>query len=74
LFRPFCAACICFGCAFAPHSASAQNALPSAPTPTAPATAPAAAALSWDEVKAKFQAVNPVLKSDQLGVDELKAD
>jgi outer membrane protein, heavy metal efflux system len=31
-------------------------------------------ALSWDQVKAKFEAVNPVLKSDALGVDELKAE
>ena len=31
-------------------------------------------ALTWDQVKAKFEAVNPVLKSDQLGVDELKAE
>jgi cobalt-zinc-cadmium efflux system outer membrane protein len=30
--------------------------------------------LSWDQVKAKFEAVNPVLKSDALGVDELKAE
>jgi cobalt-zinc-cadmium efflux system outer membrane protein len=31
-------------------------------------------ALSWNQVKAKFEAVNPVLKSDALGVDELKAE
>ena len=74
LFRPLCAACICLGCVFVPHLASAQNVLPSAPAPTSVPAAPTAAALSWDEVKAKFQAVNPVLKSDQLGVDELKAD
>ena len=30
-------------------------------------------ALSWDQVKAKFEAVNPVLKADQISVDELKA-
>jgi len=30
-------------------------------------------ALSWDQVKTKFEATNPVLKSDQLNVDELKA-
>jgi len=29
-------------------------------------------ALTWDQVKAKFEAVNPVLKADQIGVDELK--
>src|SRR5580700_1143815 len=34
----------------------------------------APAALSWDQVKSRFEAVNPVLKSDQLGVDELRAE
>lgn len=29
--------------------------------------------LTWDQVKAKFEAVNPALKADALGVDELKA-
>jgi cobalt-zinc-cadmium efflux system outer membrane protein len=29
---------------------------------------------TWDEVKAKFEAANPVLKADQSGVDELKAE
>jgi len=31
-------------------------------------------ALTWDQVKAKFEATNPVLKADQNNVDELKAD
>jgi cobalt-zinc-cadmium efflux system outer membrane protein len=31
-------------------------------------------ALTWDQVKAKFEAVNPLLKADQIGVDELKAE
>jgi cobalt-zinc-cadmium efflux system outer membrane protein len=30
--------------------------------------------MTWNQVKAQFEAVNPVLKSDQLGVDELKAE
>jgi outer membrane protein, heavy metal efflux system len=30
--------------------------------------------LTWDQVKAKFEAANPVLKSDALNVDELKAE
>jgi len=30
-------------------------------------------ALTWDQVKAKFEAANPALKADALGVDELKA-
>jgi cobalt-zinc-cadmium efflux system outer membrane protein len=30
--------------------------------------------MTWDQVKAQFEAVNPVLKSDQLSVDELKAE
>jgi len=29
--------------------------------------------LSWDQVKARFEAANPALKADALGVDELKA-
>jgi len=33
----------------------------------------AAKALTWDQVKAKFEAVNPALRADQMGVDELKA-
>jgi cobalt-zinc-cadmium efflux system outer membrane protein len=30
--------------------------------------------LTWDQVKARFEAANPVLKSDQAGVDEMKAE
>jgi cobalt-zinc-cadmium efflux system outer membrane protein len=30
-------------------------------------------ALSWEEVRARFEAANPVLQADQLGVDEAKA-
>jgi cobalt-zinc-cadmium efflux system outer membrane protein len=30
--------------------------------------------LTWDQVRAKFEAANPVLKADQSGVDELKAE
>jgi cobalt-zinc-cadmium efflux system outer membrane protein len=29
--------------------------------------------LTWAQVKAKFEAVNPAMKADQIGVDELKA-
>ena len=38
---------------------------------------PAAAAqqsYTWDQVKAKFEAANPALKADALGVDELRAE
>jgi cobalt-zinc-cadmium efflux system outer membrane protein len=31
-------------------------------------------ALTWDQVKAKFEANNPALKADELGVDEMKAE
>jgi len=31
-------------------------------------------ALTWDQLKAKFEASNPVLKADQSNVDELKAE
>jgi outer membrane protein, heavy metal efflux system len=30
--------------------------------------------LTWDQVRAKFEAANPVLKSDQSNVDEMKAE
>jgi cobalt-zinc-cadmium efflux system outer membrane protein len=33
-----------------------------------------AQALTWDQVKAKFEASNPVLQADQSNVDELKAE
>ncbi|MGA2849509.1 MAG: TolC family protein [Terracidiphilus sp.] len=39
----------------------------------APALVPAQQALSWDEVKAKFELANPTLKADALNVDEMKA-
>jgi len=35
---------------------------------------PVQSSLTWDQVKAKFEAANPVLKSDQLNVDEMKAE
>jgi cobalt-zinc-cadmium efflux system outer membrane protein len=38
------------------------------------AASASAQGLTWDQVKAKFEAVNPVLKADQSGVDELKAE
>src|ERR1035438_5706117 len=31
-------------------------------------------ALTWDQVKAKFEAVNPVLKADAANVEEMKAE
>jgi cobalt-zinc-cadmium efflux system outer membrane protein len=31
-------------------------------------------ALTWDQVKAKFEAVNPVLRADQINVEEMKAE
>jgi cobalt-zinc-cadmium efflux system outer membrane protein len=34
---------------------------------------PNPAGLSWDQVKAKFQAANPTLKADAINVDEMKA-
>jgi cobalt-zinc-cadmium efflux system outer membrane protein len=33
----------------------------------------ASTALSWEQVKAKFEAANPALRADALGVDEMKA-
>ena len=34
---------------------------------------PAGTALSWEQVKARFEAANPALKADALGVDESRA-
>jgi cobalt-zinc-cadmium efflux system outer membrane protein len=39
----------------------------------APAPAPAQQALTWDQVKSKFEVTNPTLKADSLNVDEMKA-
>jgi outer membrane protein, heavy metal efflux system len=38
------------------------------------ATVRAQQSLSWDQVKAKFEADNPTLKADQSNVDEMKAE
>ena len=35
--------------------------------------APASGALTWDQVKAKFQTANPTLKADTINVDEMRA-
>ena len=35
--------------------------------------APNPGGLSWDQVKAKFQAANPTLKADDINVDEMRA-
>ena len=50
----------------------AQN-LPPAPVPGLPVATPQTA-LTWEQVKAKFEAANPILKSDQASVDEMKAE
>jgi cobalt-zinc-cadmium efflux system outer membrane protein len=38
------------------------------------ARASAQEALTWDQVKAKFEAANPTLKADAMSVDEMKAE
>jgi outer membrane protein, heavy metal efflux system len=40
----------------------------------APALASAQQGLTWDQVKAKFEAANPELKADALSIDEMKAE
>jgi cobalt-zinc-cadmium efflux system outer membrane protein len=50
-------------------SASAATAL----LALTPALAWAQTSLTWEQVKAKFEAANPALKADALGVDEMKA-
>ena len=37
-------------------------------------TARAQQALTWDQVKAKFEAVNPALRADEINVEEMKAE
>jgi cobalt-zinc-cadmium efflux system outer membrane protein len=37
------------------------------------ASAAAQTALTWPDVRAKFQATNPTLQADQIGIDELRA-
>ncbi len=39
----------------------------------APALSSGQQSLTWDQVKARFEASNPALKADALGVDEMKA-
>jgi outer membrane protein, heavy metal efflux system len=39
-----------------------------------PPPASAQPGLTWDQVKARFEAANPALKADALGVDEMKAE
>ena len=40
----------------------------------APRCAPAQQALTWDQVKARFEATNPALKADADNVDEMRAE
>ncbi len=40
----------------------------------APSSTPAQQALSWDQVKARFEAANPALKADADNVDEMRAE
>lgn len=52
-----------------------QQQLPSAISAQQAVNGPAApGALTWDEVKARFEAANPQLKADSLNVDELRAE
>ena len=40
----------------------------------AASVSPAQQSLTWDQVKSKFEAANPALKADALGVDEMRAE
>jgi len=58
-----------------PPTPRPQLQLAQAAIPGLPSAPPAGASgLTWDQVKAKFEAANPVLKSDQANVDEMKAE
>ncbi len=55
----------------APALAQMAASLPSVPSPAQPIQT----ALTWDQLKARFEAGNPALKEDQLlNVDEMKAE
>jgi cobalt-zinc-cadmium efflux system outer membrane protein len=58
-----------------PAAPRAQSELAQAAIPGLPAVPPTgSSALTWEQAKAKFEAANPVLKSDQSNVDEMKAE
>jgi cobalt-zinc-cadmium efflux system outer membrane protein len=59
-----------------PQAAAGQQLLAQAAIPGLPALpAPGGpSGLTWEQVKAKFEAANPVMKSDQSNVDEMKAE
>ena len=58
-----------------PQSPTPQFQLAQVNTPGMPSPVQAGmASLTWGQVKAKFEAANPVLKSDQSNVDEMKAE
>jgi len=74
-------AAVCAGSCIA--QSSVPPPLPQAPRPQLlaqaaipgfPAAPPPSSGITWDQAKAKFLAVNPVLKSDQSNVDEMKAE
>jgi cobalt-zinc-cadmium efflux system outer membrane protein len=48
-----------------------QSAIPGLPVQLAQG---GSSSLTWEQVRAKFEAANPVLKSDQSNVDEMKAE
>jgi cobalt-zinc-cadmium efflux system outer membrane protein len=51
----------------------AQTQVQTQGTQNATGAAASTTPLTWDQVKARFEAANPQLKADALGVDELKA-
>jgi cobalt-zinc-cadmium efflux system outer membrane protein len=61
------------GTASLPPAPVAQAQLAQAAIPGLPGV-PGPVSLTWEQAKAKFEAANPVLKSDQSNVDEMKAE
>jgi cobalt-zinc-cadmium efflux system outer membrane protein len=53
---------------------SLASAMSAALLALASALAPAQQALTWDQVKAQFEAANPALKADAMSIDEMKAE
>jgi cobalt-zinc-cadmium efflux system outer membrane protein len=51
-----------------------SQASPNGPQAGGGAQTAAGQALNWEQVKARFEAANPALKADALGVDEMKAE
>jgi cobalt-zinc-cadmium efflux system outer membrane protein len=77
LLRQICIGLACTGLAWSSQLVAQQNApaldkVPVHEVPPIPPT-PVVEALNWPDLKAKFEAANPALKADAIGIDEARA-